>query len=74
MKNDSYHFHRDCRYYGQCKEEMISEGKREYIKLVCPRLKKIQKYYPKDLHTTIRLSKSSYRHSKRPEYRIFADG
>lgn len=51
MKNDSYHFHRDCRYYGQCKEEMISEGKREYIKLVRPRLKKIQKYYPKDLHT-----------------------
>lgn len=50
-KNNSYHFHRDCRYYEQCKEETVMEGKHKYIKFVCPRLKNPQKYYPKDLHT-----------------------
>ncbi|MCI8669239.1 MAG: hypothetical protein HFI34_06945 [Lachnospiraceae bacterium] len=50
-KNDSYHFHRDCRHYELCKEEAITEGKHKYIRFMCPQLGKTQKYYPKDLHT-----------------------
>lgn len=48
---DFYHFHKDCKYYEQCKEETVFKGKRKYTKFICPRLKHPQLYYPKDLHT-----------------------
>ena len=49
--SDNYHFHKDCKYYEQCKEETVFKGKRKYTQFICPRLRYPQLYYPKDLHT-----------------------
>lgn len=48
---DNYHFHKDCKHYGKCKEETVFKGKRKYIRFTCPCLKYPQLYYPNDLHT-----------------------
>ena len=45
------HFHKDCRYYSDCTEEVVYEGKQKYIKFTCPMFKYPQSYYCNDLHT-----------------------
>lgn len=48
---DLYHFHKDCKYYPQCTEEIVKKGKQELIKFTCPALKYSQLYYKGDIHT-----------------------
>lgn len=50
MKQE-YHFHKDCKYYPQCTEETITEGKHTFVRFTCPRINRTQKYYPGDIHT-----------------------
>ena len=48
---DRYHFHKDCKYYPKCTEEVIKNGKQELIKFTCPMLEYPQTYYKGDIHT-----------------------
>ena len=48
---DNYHFHKDCKYYPQCTEELVKEGKLERIKFTCPMLKYPVQYFKGDIHT-----------------------
>lgn len=54
-----YHFHKDCKYYPQCTEEVITEGKHKFDRFTCPRINVTQKYYQGDLHT-IKISCSGF--------------
>lgn len=47
----NYHFHKDCKYYPQCTEELVKKGRQELIKFTCPMLKYSQTYYKSDLHS-----------------------
>lgn len=49
--SEIYHFHKDCKHYEKCTEEIVIQGKRKRIKFICPQLKYPQLYYIKDLHT-----------------------
>lgn len=51
VKYDIYHFHKDCKYYAQCKEEVVYQGKSKRIRFSCPKMKHSQLYVPGDLHT-----------------------
>jgi len=48
---DRYHFHKECKYYPQCTEELVINGKQELIKFICPKLQHPQLYYKSDIHT-----------------------
>lgn len=48
---DYYHFHKDCKYYEKCTEEIVMQGKQKRIKFTCPQLQYPQLYYINDLHT-----------------------
>ena len=47
---DFYHFHKDCKYYPQCTEELVKNGKKELVKFTCPMLKYPITYYKNDIH------------------------
>jgi hypothetical protein len=57
--NNAYHFHKDCKYYPQCTEEVIKDGKQKYVRFVCPALTQSLKYYPNDVHA-IKISCSKF--------------
>ena len=48
---DTYHFHKDCKYYPECTEEIVTKGKQKFIQFTCPKLKYPQLYYKGDLHS-----------------------
>ena len=50
-KSNTYHFHKDCKYYPQCTEETVQKGRQELIKFTCPMLKYPALYYKQDIHT-----------------------
>lgn len=49
-KAEHYHFHKDCKYYPECTEELIKNQGHEVIKFVCP-VGGVGYYYKGDLHT-----------------------
>ena len=50
-KIDNYHFHKDCKYYPQCTETPVRDGRHECIRFYCPAMNENQMYYKNDLHT-----------------------
>ena len=49
---DNYHFHKDCKYFSQCTEEIMKEGKQRYVRFTCPAIApQTLKYYLGDVHT-----------------------
>lgn len=46
----NYHFHKDCAYYPQCKEEVVKIGKQKRIRFTCPMMRYSQLYFLNDLH------------------------
>ena len=49
-EKDTYHFHKDCKYYPQCTEREVKKGKTELIEFTCPMLKYPETYYKNDIH------------------------
>ena len=48
---DTYHFHKDCKYYSQCTEKLVKRGKQEFVEFRCPMNKYPVLYYKRDIHT-----------------------
>lgn len=48
--SEHYHFHKDCKYFPECTEELIKDGQHEVIKFTCP-VVGTRQYYKGDLHT-----------------------
>lgn len=48
---DTYHFHKDCKFYPECKEQLVTRGSAELIEFTCPMLKHPQIYYKGDVHS-----------------------
>ena len=44
-----YHFHKDCKYYYECTQELIKKDGHELIKLVCPK-GGVTWYYKSDIN------------------------
>lgn len=49
-KMEYYHFHKDCKYYPECTETPVKQGRHECIRFECP-VGGRQLYYKNDLHT-----------------------
>ena len=47
---NDYHFHKDCKYFSECTEEIVKDGRHEVIKFTCP-VGGVGHYYKGDLHT-----------------------
>ena len=45
-----YHFHKDCKYFPECTEELVKNQGHEVIKFSCPAVG-VRYYYKCDLHT-----------------------
>lgn len=48
--SECYHFHKDCKYFLECTEEVVRNQGHEVIKFTCPRVGP-RMYYKGDLHT-----------------------
>lgn len=50
--SDTYHFHKDCKYYPECTEEIVKNGKQELVKFTCPKSNGHSSlYYKSDIHS-----------------------
>lgn len=50
-QNEIYHLHKDCKYYQECKEEIIADGENVNVRFTCPMFKHSQSYNMDDLHS-----------------------
>lgn len=49
-KSKYYHFHKDCKHFPECTEELTRNQGHEVIKFTCPAVG-TRMYYKNDLHT-----------------------